>query len=366
VAKSNADRRDRGGATRRPKLPYVLSRALACALLSSLVFPGAAQAKGEVRAFLSGLKVSEPVKHANLTVFPLRGSPGLSLTLQTLDRAIADGSVKVEEKDGGEVNVVRVKNTAKRYVFGLAGEIITGAKQNRMLERDVLLPPGSGWLEVPVYCVEHGRWQGVSHEFSSKGQIAAGRVRGKAAATQSQSGVWDEVRQNHAELGITAAGERFDAVFEDDGMQKEVAGYRKALEERIPRLGSDVVGVAVAVGDRLVCMDAFGSNALFRRLWPRLLESYVVDAVSRRPKGMMTRADVAGFLKEAAGGAAVEQPSVGAGRLLRVEADEATGQALLYGTRVVHLDLFPESSGGGSPLRLDIRRSGSQRQTDDE
>lgn len=338
--------------------PQTSSRSIFMHVSLCLIFLAGLVSAGVVSTTLSGLGVSDPLRHGNLTIFPLTGTGSISAGLVTLDRAIARGYVKVQEKEGGEVNTVRVKNASDHYVFGLAGEIITGAKQNRMLDKDVLLPPRSGWLDVPVYCVEHGRWNGASHEFSSKGQIAAGRVRGKAANTRSQAGVWDEVRANNAELGVSAATERFDAVYEDAVVQKQVAGYRKALEKKVPQLGANVIGVAVAVGNRLVCCDVFGSNALFQKMWPRLLESYVIDAVSRTASGSLNKKDIAEFLAEAARARTVSQPTAGAGQLYRIEGDGVAGQALLFQKGVVHLDLFPAEDGEVSPLRLDIRRQG--------
>jgi hypothetical protein len=246
-------------------------------------------------------------------------------------------------------------------VFGLAGEIISGAKQNRMLEKDVLLPPKSAWLDLSVYCVEHGRWHGASMSFESKGQIAAGRVRGTAANSQSQSEVWDEVSRNNADLGIVTETDRFDAVYDDHSVQTQLNGYEKALKTQVPQLGPNVLGVAVAVGDRLVCCDVFGSKALFAKMWPRLLESYVIDAISREPSGTTSRDDVAGFLKQAAGASAVKQATVGAGQLYRLEDDAVAGQALVFQQGVVHLDLFPgEEQDDANPLRLDIRRQGAR------
>jgi hypothetical protein len=305
---------------------------------------------------LGRLAVRPAVRHGNLTVFPLVGATGGTGSYLTLDKAIAGGRVEVQEKDGGDVNRVRVRNNSDGHVFGLAGEIITGAKQNRMLERDVLLPPNSGWLELPVYCVEHGRWHGETMEFSSKGQVAAGRVRGKAANTRSQGEVWAEISANKADLGVAAPTSRFDAVFEDRNVQDEVRGYRAKLETQVPALAPGAVGVAVAVGGRLVCVDVFGSPAMFRRLWPRLLESYVVDALARKPAGAMTAEDVRAVLRDAAAATPVAQPSVGAGQAWRIEGVAVTGSALVRGREVVHLDLFPAEDGGGTPLHLDIRR----------
>ncbi len=325
-------------------------------LLAGLVALAAAGPKDDIAGLIRSLKPGNPVVHKNLTVFPLTGNSTGSGAYVLLDKAIADGDVEVQEKEGGEVNTVRVRNTSKKYVFGMAGQIITGAKQNRMLGKDIILPPGSGWLDVSVYCVEHGRWSGVSMEFGSKGQIAAGRVRAKAANTQSQSGVWDEVQANNAELGIVTESDRFDAVFDDSKVQAGLGGYQKELEKKLPKLAPNAVGVAVAVGDRIVCCDVFSTPALFQKLWPRLLESYVIDAMARTPEGKTGKADISAFLADAAGAEMVAQQTVGAGKLYRVEGDEATGSAIVRSSEVVHLDLFPSEETGGTPFQLDIRR----------
>jgi hypothetical protein len=301
------------------------------------------------------------VSHANLTVFPLTGPATGTRDYVTLDRAISKGWVEVEEKDGGEVNTVRLRNKSDKRVFGMAGEIITGAKQTRMLQKDVMLPAKSGWLDLSVYCVEHGRWHGESEQFGTKGQIAAGRVRGNAANNQSQGEVWAEVSKSNADLGIVTGTDRFDAVYEDETVQDQLEEYRRGLETAVPALKPDAIGVAVAVGGRLVCVDVFSSPAMFRKMWPRLLESYVVDALARQPGGKTMAADISDFLGRAATAPLVSQPTVGSGQLLRIDGADLAGSALVSGAEVVHMDLFPDAETGSSPLRLDIRRSGSQR-----
>jgi hypothetical protein len=314
-----------------------------------------------VTGVIKGLVVGSSISHGNLTLFPLTGKATGSVTYVTLDKAIKKGWVEVQEKDGGSVNTVRVRNKSAKRVFGMAGEIITGAKQNRMLEHDVLLPSESGWLDLPVYCVEHGRWHGAEMGFGSKGQIAAGRVRGKATNDQSQSSVWAEVSANNAALGVETSTGRFDAVYDDETVQDGLREYKAELQDKVPELAPNALGVAVVVGDRLVCVDAFSSPAMFRKMWSRLLDSYVIDALSRQPSGKMSRQQVSDFLKEATAASIVQQPTVGGGQLTRIEGDEATGSALVSGKEVIHLDLFPADESESTPMRLDIRREGSQR-----
>jgi hypothetical protein len=243
-------------------------------------------------------------------------------------------------------------------VFGIAGEIVSGAKQDRMLQDDVLLPPGSGWLDVPVYCTEHGRWTGTSMNFGSKGYVASGRVRERAARTQSQQEVWAEVDAAHEGLGVATPSRAFAKVYEDESAQEQARPYYEKLD-RLPELCPGALGVVVAVGSRIVCVDAFGSPALFRKMWPKLLRSYVIDAMQSRPAGRIEQKQVQQFVDDAALAEVADQPTVGAGRLQRLAAANASGSALLFRSSVVHLDLFPDSNPetrDGSAPRLDFRR----------
>jgi len=334
------------------------SRVAAAVAAAAAIAAGQPLARSAATNLLSCISVRDPSSYENLTLFPLTGPTAGGVNCRLLDEAIRSGQVKVQEKDGGQVNTVRVKNTGKTYVFGMAGEIVSGAKQDRMLQDDVLLPPGSGWLDVPVYCTEHGRWAGTSMSFGTKGYVVSGRVRERAAKTQSQEEVWAEVDAAHEGLGVTTPSRAFAKVYEDKSAQEQAQPYYDKLD-RLPELCPNALGVVVAVGNRIVCTDAFGSPALFRKMWPKLLRSYVIDAMQSQPSGGVSQEQVQRFVKAAARAKATSQPTVGAGRLQRLAAPNASGSALVFRSAVVHLDLFPDSGpdcGDGSVPRLDVRR----------
>ncbi|MEO0077789.1 MAG: DUF6569 family protein [candidate division WOR-3 bacterium] len=336
------------------------------ALAFGLALAGVALAQSEAVTRLAGtLSVGQPFTHENLTIFPLTGSGSATTSLSTLDEAIKAGRVKVSEKDGGEVNTIRMRNSGKSYVYGIAGEIVSGAKQDRMLKNDVLLPPESGWLEVPVYCTEHGRWHGASHDFSSKGYVAAGRVRSAAAKTESQSDVWAEVGAARDAVGAGGETEAFARVFEQEDIQARAKPYEQKFKQLVQTC-PDAQGVLVAVGSKVICVDVFGSKGLFRKMWPKLLRSYVVDAISQTGSGRLTIEQARQFIRGLTQAKTTTEPSVGAGQLLRVNTPGASGSALVFRSAVVHLDLFPD--GGFWQIddtddftpRLDIRRQNSR------
>jgi len=335
-----------------------LSTIVACLSTAFLVAAGQPSGTYPATKLLSQVTVKSPSGYENLTLFPLVRKTSTSSTYTLLDEAIRSGQVKVQEKDGGQVNTVRMRNTGKTYVFGMAGEIVSGAKQDRMLQDDVLLPPGSGWLDVPVFCTEHGRWTGETMSFGTKGYMASGKVRGKASQTGSQEEVWAEVDAAHAQLSVATPSRAFAKVYEDKDAQEQAKPYIDKLDG-LPKLFPGAIGVAVAVGNQIVCVDAFGSPALFRKMWPKLLRSYVIDAMHSRARGRLKAKQVQQFIRGAAGAQVTSQPTVGAGTLQRLSAANASGSALVFRSAVVHLDLFPGSnleSDDGSVPRLDFRR----------
>jgi hypothetical protein len=341
-------------------------RAVVVLALTSAVLVGQPGWRDPVLDMLSGLTAGNAYRHENLTLYPLYGRGGLSVGLVLLDEAIQQGVLQVQEKGGGQVNTVRVRNRGKSYVFGMAGEIVSGARQDRMLQDDILMPPGSGWLDVPVYCTEHGRWQGESMSFGTKGDVAAGGVRARASQTRSQGEVWAEVDAARGALDVTSPTRAFAKVYEEPRVQEKLDDYTEHLGS-LPQMFPGAVGVVVAVGSRVVCVDVFGSPSLFGRMWPKLLRSYVIDAVSQQPHGSLSAREVRRFTAGAARADLAVRASVGSGVLLSLSAARASGSALRYNREVVHIDLFPgspehESDGQdqGNAPRLDVRRQRSR------
>ena len=58
------------------------------------------------------------------------------------------------------------------------GEELIGAKQNHTLNLSILVPAHAS-IDIPVSCVERGRWHHLSREFSSapRAHYAEGRAK---------------------------------------------------------------------------------------------------------------------------------------------------------------------------------------------
>jgi hypothetical protein len=87
----------------------------------------------------------------------------------------------------------------------------------------------------------------------------------------------------------------------------------------------DVIGYVFAVNGRISSGDIYASNALFRKLWPKLLKAAVTEAIGAEkalPKALdPTAAAVNEFLATPASAKATEVPSIDGQKLETREAD---------------------------------------------
>lgn len=327
-------------------------------LVFSLLFVQLCMAKkiekpdSPLRLILNKMNVEKHVYYKGLTIFPVTSSDDFLLkNVLSLEDAIKGASfVITEESASGSVNTLIVENKSSDWIFIMAGEILTGSKQDRILKSDLLLPPKSGKVKVSAYCTEKGRWNYTSKEFSYQGSIANQTVRQKAYQTKSQSGVWSSISQvekaapGSAERENTTSALNF--IYQDKNVEKKVDPYYKKFKD-LPEKYGKIKGVIVAVGDEIICADLFGDTELFKKLWPKLLKSYIMEAVCRKDTDKKAaRKDAGDFLIKAIKTDFNIVSNPGEGKLIEVISSDITGEVLVYENKLMHTGLFPKTEDG--------------------
>jgi hypothetical protein len=296
---------------------------------------------GILKEFVKNCKLGKAVSFKNLTIFPVSPAkiPNLPRIL-TLDEASKSDELVISEVGEGEVNKVSLQNNSKNYVFIMAGEILTGCKQDRVLKNDILLPPKSKKFIVPAYCVEARRWQWTSPRFSPAPAMASVGVRKRAEIDESQTDVWDEISSTLRTFSAKVPGEALKEIYEVPQVKGKMDGYFKALEN-IPRDYPEATGIIVFIGKEFLCFDIFGGNELFKNLYPKLLKSYILEALAREGEdGKASREKALGVLRELAGAEAKMGEKPPEGNLLEIETSTIKGSALIFKEGVVHLAVF--------------------------
>jgi len=274
---------------------------------------GSAAVAGEAKApavRVGAYTLSGPYTHENLTIFLMHGKDRLQdKNYLTLQEALAQKKVVVHEtKDINQLTIQNLSTDAE--IFVLSGDIIKGGEQDRTIAYDLILPTKSGKVALAVYCVEQGRWgrRGIESValFSSaaaslpskdaklavKGAAPKGGVSsGRATEGSAQGDVWAEVALKQRMLSVSLgkavqAGESktsLQLTLEDKKLLKAVDSYTKDLSPILDGK-KDVVGFAFAINGQVNSVDVYASGALFKKVWPKLLASAVVEAIAERRK----------------------------------------------------------------------------------
>ncbi len=228
----------------------------------------------------------KPLRYRNLALLPVSIAPDEvdHTDYLTLDEGMKTEQVKIEEVSSeGTVNALTLRNMSQRPLFALAGEVVIGGKQDRIIGKTIVVARARA-TEVPVFCVERGRWDGRKADFSTAESIAHLKLR-NVADFGDQGEVWQEVSVKNAYRGASNSTD----TYRDVALQKgAVEDYQKAIGAEYEKMfpgakieGEDIVGFAVAYNGQIVGIEAFRSPKLFTKLRRKLLHSYYVDAIDR-------------------------------------------------------------------------------------
>ena len=290
----------------------------------------------DVRIKAANHMLSGPYMFSNLTIYLIHGqdragaSPPLTLPL-TLSEAMEQKKVIVHETQA--VNELAIENISDEQVFIQSGDIVKGGQQDRVLALDMIIAPKSGRIPIGSFCVEHGRWsrrgdEAVAAFSSSNKMLSSKELKIAAKHNRSQSEVWDQVAQTQKKLshgvlaastpslpadplpasasgspGTIGAGQAtsFDfsissmvsrsslqLTLENDRLKDTLKDYIQKLSPIIEGK-NDVIGFVFAINGVINSADVYASTRLFRKLWPKLLESSATEAISEFDKTKLNK-----------------------------------------------------------------------------
>jgi hypothetical protein len=315
--------------------------ALAASSLAFLTYGATASQAGDYR-------VTGPVVHDNLAIYLVHGASAAGAVPLTLDEALARNVVKVHET--GSVNELQIENLGADEVFVQSGSIVKGGQQDRVLSVSLMLPPKSGRIQIASFCVEQGRWSARGKEdvktFATASAVVPSReaklamkapaqavvpdanpvagirhprttAYGGSDTSSRQQEVWKTVRSVQDKLSTNLAApvaapasqSSLQLALENERLKDAQATYLAALQGSAEQDG-DVVGYVFAVNGKLNSAEIYPSNGLFRKMWPKLLQASITEAIGAKDSGgdaTPTSEAALAFLDEAAKGAASEK-----------------------------------------------------------
>ena len=295
-------------------------------------------------------RIGSPLIHNNLTVFPVLADDSTDrVDLITLDEGLRSGKIIITELgadgryrtinrrrvDDAEVNRLALTNRSGKALVLIAGEMILGGKQDRIVAHDCIIEASNTPVPLDVFCVEHGRWSGGTAFGQGQGsgggagsgagagpqngnvhrlagltpapsppppaQLAMPSIREKAQATKDQSKVWSAVAETVTVNATSTRTGTLTSVYQDRRVIRKLDGYERAFRGKLAN--PNIVGVVIAVGEKIVSTDVFANNSLFRAYWPKMLKSYALEAVSTQPAvgKQVSKTDAEAFLARVEG-----------------------------------------------------------------
>ncbi len=327
-------------------------------------------------------RVLAPIESGDLSIFPVvrsAGSKAIGWQYLTLDEGLSSGEVVVTEAgrvqglvrnrhpgiwhgigSGDQVNRLVLVNNSSKPLILLAGEIVTGGKQDRVIAKDRIVPPQSDPIDLSVFCIEPGRWVATSDQFGAAGKpatsfMAQPMVRKQAMVAENQQQVWDAVGGVIAGMAASAPGSTGPGI---NGSLNRSTSYAKtmqqtAIAEKVDEAGQRLlqsreqilaklrqehaVGVVAAVRGEIIWADIFADSEMLSKYWTKLIRSYAAEVLTshEQAKTPATTAEARRFLDAASSGHETSEGEVGVYDYSEVHAGNITAfvlKALLQGT----------------------------------
>jgi hypothetical protein len=294
--------------------------------------------------WLKDLRLGEPMQSGPLTLVPVYGGvvPD-ALAYRTLAEALERGEVTIAEHTSPTVPNLQLVNHGPLPVLILDGEEVVGGLQNRVVNT-TLLVPAKTTFDLPVSCIEHGRWHEASNNFKTGEAVHPTLRRQKveqvsaslaiaAAPIADQSAVWGEVATRHRRTGTHSAT----AALRDAYAAKHAE--LTAAERDLVFPTGDPNGVVALIEGHAECADLLDRSETLRQYWPRLVRSYALEASGAR-MGEPRVDSAQRLLARPIGASCRPFASPGLGVDLRITRNGVVGSSLVHAGHVLHTALF--------------------------
>ncbi|MEX2242389.1 MAG: DUF6569 family protein [Fimbriimonadaceae bacterium] len=239
------------------------------------------------------LSLGDAIQEGSLVLIPVSSKPqdshGEIGEYATLAEAVKNGWIEIEEvSEYAEVDTLRVHYTGPKPLILMAGELLLGGKQDRVVAKDVVIAPNET-AEVAVFCVEPGRWSGSSMHFTPQdGQVPLSVKR--EAMLGEQESVWASVGEYNAESAPNAGGSSLKYGYSES---KDSDEYQASLEKLMGVLSKekDLVGVVIVIGGKIHSFEYFGSPKLFESASESIVRGALASSVLVAVKGDLPKTD---------------------------------------------------------------------------
>ncbi len=297
----------------------------------------------------ANIEFLKPQTYENLTVIGIKTDNTNNKDILSLQKALELDLVQINEvSQEGSVNNLKVENESNIPLIILDGEELLGAKQNRILNTTVIIPPKTE-LTVPVSCTEQGRWRYNSKKFEKSENIASGRLRLRKNKSvynslkqrntfeSNQREVWNEVHALGALFGSSSQTEALSDTYQY--MKQDTDEYLKNIQYNKGQTGS-----IIFLNGKLINLEMVYNTDIYKNCHEKIIKSNVLDSLTLKEEnqkediGLIRDAD--DFLQLISNDTFEKFTPVGIGEDYRINSDNILGSMLSYEDKIAHALFF--------------------------
>ena len=161
----------------------------------------------------------------------------------------------------------------------MAGEVVKGGKQDRVLAQDMILPPNSKKVDISVFCVERNRWSyGESGQFDKYFSVSSNSVRQKVIQEKNQSAVWEAVGKTVKKNKTETSTGTYTSLVNSKEYTKDLNEYLEYLKKSLGQ-NPNCIGFVGVSGDKIIGCDIFATPDLFQKQTETILKGYITEAI---------------------------------------------------------------------------------------
>ena len=225
--------------------------------------------------------------YKNLKIIPIRykgagnnaSLPQLKNTI-SFSQALNQGLITVQERGTTAIENVHwlsLYNNSDKNIFVSSGEVLAGGRQDRIVSKDTIVLAKSGRIDLPVMCVEEGRWSEKDKKFIYR-KMANSHLRKTLDQTKSQVFLWKEINNQLEQGKVKNKTLSYLSRDKDKNFIQLQNEYWRFFEPKFAQADSNIVGIVCISGNKIIGSDVFiGSNLFYGKLQP-LMQGYIEEA----------------------------------------------------------------------------------------
>jgi hypothetical protein len=147
-----------------------------------------------------------------------------------------------------------------------------------MISRDTVMGANTARMQVPVMCVEEGRWSEKEKKFTYQ-EMANLHVRKVLDRSKNQVTIWREIYDQLDKDKVKNNTLAYVSRKQDKKYVAEEQEYWKYFEQKFKEGDSTIIGVVCISGKNVIGCDVFASTSLFYTELPAVMFGYIHEGI---------------------------------------------------------------------------------------